>query len=347
MEESKVLTLWEQIRWILSALFFLYGALYCSIGFSLAGIAVSAGFIWLGNQDDWDIQESLYSDIFLCNGITIASLGLTGRYWPGVAVVLVYVLLHQCICRGKKGLLWFNFALAAFFSLFIFPMSSEDCHHFRKSQYSTVKEKYENYQKRIRYLQNVTNEERECLQNPYKAFLVDDVLASSMHRQTRELENLTQKTDSLSALLTAKKQTDFQKVREQYSGKVETLRVKRFWMNSASLPWTWQAYTRIRMNNSSYGKLFGSMESSLEINGKGTYVGESRFDYVNVVFSDNSYQRFSLNDNPEWMLIRNQDKVERHYSEKVPPEGEYLLNALDQKDFDLVFDKKFVPLLKK
>lgn len=351
MEKTKKITLWERINWILAALFFLVGAIYCGVWFALAGIIVTIIF----SDNDYYNRPKIaeVSEVFLCNSIIVATLGLTSTLWIGPIIVFVYsarrVLL--IVLRNKMNpfsnnndgsLLQSNMSLVLIYCFLLIPIFYIGFGHH--TRYMEVKNKYEDYLK-YPYLQSfLTNEERQRLKNPYNAFYLDDVLASVRKRQQETLESLKHKTDSLIAVINAQKQADFQKMRERYKGRVETLQVKRFWMNGKSLPWTWQAYTSIQMIHK---PSFLGAKSSLTIDGEGAYVGEMRFDYVNVLFSDNSYQRFNIKDFPTWILIRPQDKVERCYVERKLPSGESLLNSLNQKDLDLAFDKKFVPLLKK
>ena len=124
------------------------------------------------------------------------------------------------------------------------------------------------------------------------------------------------KVDSLEkALATLQKADEPVKV----APKPKMYRIKRIWQNSDTQPWTYNAYTSVYLRSSSYSGLFYSRhEATLKMGGKAQYVGDNRLDYVNVVFSDNSFRQFKIKDSPEWILAKEGELVKRDSDKFVP-----------------------------
>ena len=125
-----------------------------------------------------------------------------------------------------------------------------------------------------------------------------------------ELQKQTDKdkatVDSLKQALTALQQADKPIVPKRY-------RIKRIWQNSDTQPWTYNAYTSVYLRGG--GRYFSSR---LKMGGNAQYVGDNRLDYVNVVFSDNSFRQFKVKDSPEWILAKEGELVKRDSDKFVP-----------------------------
>ena len=135
-----------------------------------------------------------------------------------------------------------------------------------------------------------------------------------------ELQKQTDKdkatVDSLKKALAALQKTDEP---VKVKPKPKMYRIKRIWQNSDTKPWTYNAYTIFCLRSSSNGGRFYSRhEATLKMGGKARYVGENRLDYVNVVFSDNSFRQFKIKDSPEWILAKEGELVWRDGDKFVP-----------------------------
>lgn len=107
------------------------------------------------------------------------------------------------------------------------------------------------------------------------------------------------------------------------------LRIKRMWYNSDTQPWTYSGYTSVYLYSNTKGSSriltrFGSIgghtgTASLDIKGEAHGIGDNRFDYINVILSDNSFYQFSTKNNPEWLLVKEGDLVERNENNNLVP----------------------------
>lgn len=168
--------------------------------------------------------------------------------------------------------------------------------------------------------------------------------------------------DSIWAGLISLKEAELEPVREKYRNKTEILRIRRIWLNGNLLPWTYHAWLSVSYRLSgSYrgygggGSMFGSLSShggiisgkiTPDMEGQTQYTGETKLDYINVVFSDNSYERFLIKDNPGWLLAKEGEKVERRYEINNYKAGTDVGQVLEEAPFDLVVYITYVPLFK-
>ena len=157
--------------------------------------------------------------------------------------------------------------------------------------------------------------------------------------------------DSLFGVFASIKRDDFEKIHRQFRGKTEVLTVKRVWLNGDALPWTYDAWTRLNLRTNSYPYLMGPggigyrYGISLEMKGKASYTGDTRLNYVNVVLSDNSFTQFNIAKNPQWLMVREGDKVEVTYRPKKD-NGIHMRLINDAQNPDMLYEQCKKPLFK-
>lgn len=167
------------------------------------------------------------------------------------------------------------------------------------------------------YLKNLPAFANRFDNETYQHFQKDYAFFEKTAESTKsELQKQTDKdkatVDSLEQALAALQKADEPIAPKRY-------RIKRIWQNSDTQPWTYNAYTSVRLSSSKSGGLFYSRyKAKLEINGNAQYVGDNRLDYVNVVFSDNSFRQFKIADSPEWILAKEGELVKRDSDKFVP-----------------------------
>lgn len=147
--------------------------------------------------------------------------------------------------------------------------------------------------------------------------------------------------DSIWNDLALLKTQELQLLREKYQNKTEILRIKRIWLNGDILPWSYDSWLKV-----SYAVNSRSSTITPNMLGHAKYTGETKLDYINVVFSDNSYKRFLIKDNPEWLLARKGEKVERRYTVSNYQTGTDVGRVLEKNAFDLAINITYVPLFK-
>ena len=79
------------------------------------------------------------------------------------------------------------------------------------------------------------------------------------------MQVLIHETDSMVTAMREKKLFELEKVQTKYSGKTQTLRIKRLWLNSETMPWTYSSWKQVEYNISvsgyiSRGSFFKSEE---------------------------------------------------------------------------------------
>lgn len=188
---------------------------------------------------------------------------------------------------------------------------------------------------------------------PYEVFLKN----TPLKKETNRLNNLSvkekQKNDSLFKFLYSSQILELQKEHEKYQDKFEILRIKRIWLNSNVTPWTYQSWLAISYHTkgrsshsifSTRGSYSGTITPNMR--GNAEYVGEYKLDYVNVVFSDNSFKQFKIKDNPEWLLAKTGDKVKVCYIIRDYNIYEDACKVLEKGAHNLIVSTKYVPLFK-
>ena len=176
----------------------------------------------------------------------------------------------------------------------------------------------------------------------FKEFLRNNPLKRETAKLHAEVLNEKAIGDSIWDDLISRKKVEFEPICEKYRNKVDILRIKRIWLNGDLLPWTYHAWRTVSSHYS--GRYSHTIKPNMS--GYAKYTGETKLDYINVVFSDNSFERFLIKDNPEWLLAREGEKVERRYEVNDYEVGTDVGRILEEDAFDLVIDVTYVPLFK-
>lgn len=200
----------------------------------------------------------------------------------------------------------------------------------------------------------------EINEMPFDTFIKKNPLKREISKINAELRKELDAGKQIWDSLISFKEKELNPVRNQYRNKTEILRIKRIWLNGDLLPWTYESWLSVSyiINGSYHGHnsgsrfLSGSHSGSISgtitpnMSGHAKYAGENKLDYINVVFSDNTYKRFLIKDNPEWLLAREGEKVERRYQIKNYKVGEDVGGVLASDAFDLLVNITYVPLFK-
>ncbi len=185
--------------------------------------------------------------------------------------------------------------------------------------------------------------------------LSDFILKNPLKRETLRLETesavLQASGDGIWKALEQRKEAKLQPVREKYRDKTRILRIKRIWLNGETLPWTYESWMMVSYSfrGSYHGSRYGgSVSGSItpNIHGGADYTGDNKLDYINVVFSDNSYKRFLIKDNPEWLLARVGETVKVTYTVNDYHVGTDVGRVLHIEPFDLLVNFSYTPLFK-
>lgn len=210
--------------------------------------------------------------------------------------------------RNSEGM-WILLVLSAFGSVFVFAL------YFMLTQYDRDMNDYR-YKCYLSYLSQMESKFDSTtyrrFQKSYDFFVqTSETTKSELQKQTRKDKTTV---DSLKRALAA-----LQKEDETVNVAPEMYRIKRIWQNSDTQPWTYSAYIAIYLRSSSFhGMFYSRHDVELAIDGKAQYVGDNRFDYVNVVFSDNSFRQFKIKDSPEWILAKEGELVKCEGDKFVP-----------------------------
>ncbi len=184
---------------------------------------------------------------------------------------------------------------------------------------------------------------KEILAMSFYTFLKENPLKKETDKYNALCNQEMQKGDSIWNTLIPPKETELQAEREKYQGRTKILTIKRLWLNGNTLPWTYQSWLRESYRFS--GSRFSGSITPQKY-GHAKYTGNNKLDYINVVFSDNSYKRFLIKDNPEWLLAKTDEKVEARYIIKDYKVGTDVGCVLEKNAYDLVIGIEYVPLFK-
>lgn len=210
--------------------------------------------------------------------------------------------------RNSEGM-WILLVLSAFGCVFVFAL------YFMLTQYDRDMNDYR-YKCYLSYLSQMESKFDSAtyrrFQKSYDFFVqTSETTKSELQKQTRKDKTTV---DSLKRALAA-----LQKEDETVNVAPEMYRIKRIWQNSDTQPWTYSAYTAIYLRSSSFhGMFYSRHDVELAIDGKAQYVGDNHLDYVNVVFSDNSFRQFKIKDSPEWILAKEGELVKCEGDKFVP-----------------------------
>lgn len=192
----------------------------------------------------------------------------------------------------------------------------------------------------------------EIAEMTFNEFLKQNPIKKEIAKENAKCIKEQQLGDSIWGELQRSKKSEVEAIRKEYAGKTKILRIKRLWLNGDVLPWTYESWLSVSYHFKSSSYRSSSYKSQTNgtitpnMSGNAKYVGENKLDYVNVVFSDNSYKRFLIKDNPEWLLAREGEQVELHYVDNGYKVGTDVGRVLEKDAFDLVIRTKYVPLFK-
>lgn len=298
MSSRHSLSLIEGFYWMIAGVAFFVSFIAVGIWSTLFMFVFWLICVAVSNSDVPEVTD--YSDSAVLLFGYMAVYGYTSSFLLGLGFVLIWVLMILLKLKFHQIPDQLTCVAVLVLGMFIFLLLWLSGYRGNNAKH---KELYAYYQNRIGYLRGVeTPQNMEILQNP---FLFDYTIDSLTASVKSKIEKAQIETDSLQNEL----------ILLQNSGKNQMLTIKRVWLNSDVAPWTYQAYTSIHLSTRS--GLFSS-SANLRINGNAKYVGDNRFDYVNIVFSDNSFHQFKVKDAPEWLLAKKGDWVEVDNGKFVP-----------------------------
>ena len=192
-------------------------------------------------------------------------------------------------------------------------------------------------------LQFNKNEADEIIKNPFNISFAENVISQKTAEKKLPLQAMEEKRDSIATIFVHLKQQEYEQTIKLFSNKEENLKIKRLWLNSDILPWTYEAYTSFSIQYRHQYSLFGgSSIASLHVSGSADYQGDCELDYVNVILSDGTYLRYQIKDNPEWLLAKEGDSVLRKYKDKGFKLDDRIIRKLTCDMTDLCFAKEYV-----
>ncbi len=342
MEKFK--TTLEAVIWFLAAVFLIWGGLLTGWTYLVLAIGAVAFCIYLDNMDKpkYDRKENsfLIGILLLCNGVFLSLFGAVS----GALATFILIMSALGIAKKNLGIAILNLTSMLGFGLLLYFMLG--------TNYDDAKKSCQDLQKQVKETKLSNAEKDELLKNP---FAMCPVLEMKISAKDTDSQKYQQEGDSTFKQLEQIKSANFPEVIAKYKGKSETLRIKRIWMNGEALPWTYSAWKSVNYNVNLHAEIYGSRwigsrSASITGNitpderGNASYIGNNDLNYVNIVLSDNTYLRYLIKDNPEWLLVREGESVKRLYVEQKPDLS--LNNIFFKEDFDILFTTKYVPLFK-
>lgn len=309
------------------------------------------------------INEKMIPPLFISTGLAMTMFGIIGSSGWCSILMLAWAVLSFIISidfdKNRIEIAGFSNVCIAVMGIFIslFVWWDIDSSSFSKryrgenwrsqTTYICTENIMNTYNQTVLQDNLFTDKQKQKLRNPANAQEIFDEINNSY---TAKLNDAHAKKDSLFNVFYKQKQADFEAVHQQFSGKTEILTIKRLWLNGDVVPWTYDAWTSINLteNTRLHNSLFTMSyrhTTSLNINGKASYVGDLKLDYINIVLSDNSFVQFNIKDHPEWLLARVGEKVEVKYEHKKD-EGIHfsLIDETNKPDFDRLYLKYYNPI---
>ena len=188
---------------------------------------------------------------------------------------------------------------------------------FTEFSYKSVKDCYEEAKELLVNHEVISEEEMANIHNTYdleELYLTKKQMADSVKEELDAIKNTIKVRDYDSVEIPETKQ----------------LYIKRLWYNSDQTPWSYDAYGRFKFNVNSTHALFSSrinIDTQMDYNGE--YAGEYNIEYVNIVLSDNTFYRFNVAENYQWLVAKEGDRVTKIF-----------------KKNELNFDKLHQPIIK-
>lgn len=341
----------EPVLWFLTAVMMTWSWQLCGMAYLVCAlIALSvAGVIVLSECRNLESRDLLFAALMMgVFPVLCAALGL------GWALLIVAVYLGVIIFGCKETI-----ALGTGVADFLFVMMLGAAAMMSHFSYWEDSGKYAEWAENFSKLKSVSPIKEKIQHNPLLFHDSNNVLVQDMTRMDSLSLEALKVSDKLVRQLRYVRTNDVNADLAQFDKKPEILIAKRIWLTSDVLPWTYSMWKSISYNmsfggtyrssgrgrwRSGGGQFQGSGTIRPNMLGSAEYIGNQEMSYINVIFSDNSYKRFSIKDNPEWLLVREGERVR----------VEYKVNYADGKDFSLEkmvdpygsFSKTYVPLFK-
>lgn len=326
MEKLKKLT--EPVLWFLAAVFLVWGWQLWGTGpavIALIVIVVIAVYMYVLTLDEyldeWTAQDLL--PLCLSLGVAAVSSAWMESQWFGLLILVLFMVGSYFLVGGIGFQVQLSGSILAFFLIMFwegtFGSNSSD-------NYFSQKELHAEWIKNVNTFPMPQTLKDEILQNPFLVSRKDNLISREISRMDSLSRILDGKTGKVIAALREVKSREAHENCFRFEDKTEILRVKYLWMTGDVLPWTYSMWKTIEHNMSfsgsysgrgifsSGGRFSGSGTVRPDINGEASYIGNNELSYINIVFSDNSYERFSIKDNPEWLLVREGEQVKVKYS---------------------------------
>lgn len=348
---EKLEIFWEVAKWILAALAVVFAfALSSWFAPAIFCICIFMLILLLGPLLEFSEQKifAVVSNVMLAFFTALCIWNITGGdlYLTSIPpiIIIIIALVGQDIYS----------AVSTFVTLVVLYFSVITCEKPNWIEHSnTVQEGVERLQDNIewreaKHLKMPKDERQKLFANPFNWDIGKNYLTDIYPKWEKQKQSLLQEKDSLISLAKKKRIAELESVFLKYKDKKEILKIKRIWLNGDNVPWTWDAYTSIVLKSEHHYSRWGRSHSSTKfnINGKGSYTGDSKLDYINVILSDNTYIRFQIKNNPEWLLTKVGEYVEVNYIDKNYKIDDNLVNHLNTDAINLLFNKKYVPLFK-
>ena len=343
----------EAILWFLSAVFLLWGWQLQGIPFlvslCICGL-IALAFYW---SSEIKFEPTDLIGYCLSLGISAVVYALMAHVGFGLVTFIIIALFAIMIKVETFPIYLCNVFAVIFIFLTAFIYG-----------YDNYVQSSENCNSKLNTIQGnssiPTELKRQIAQNPFILFEKNNPITNGIKQKENAMQVLIHETDSMVTAMREKKLFELEKVQTKYSGKTQTLRIKRLWLNSETMPWTYSSWKQVEYNISMSGhisrgsffrssggrvKLTGSAKPN--IYGNSTYTGENKLDYINIVFSDNSYRRYQIKDTPEWLLAKEGQQVLLRYDKikTYSPKDISFINVMTNAS-DLTLTKEYVPLFK-
>ena len=291
-------------------------------------------------NDNPCFEKTNFLGCFLSMGVAAVVSAFVGNLWIGLLVYICMTVIAVIIDIESLSL-HMSYIIYAFF-IFLFTSEEYDNYIQTKENATSHLEAIRNSDKLPQKLKN------QIAANPFLS------VTNEMEQKEADMQTLIFETDSMVNTMRQKKSPELTEVRNQYCKKSKILHIKKLWLNSDTKPWTYSSWKRIGYDLSVKKHIPGNGRNSYfngtvtpNIQGESTYIGENKLDYVNIIFSDNSYQRYLIKDAPEWLFAKEGQQVKLCYNENENfSEKDISFTNVITNSFDLIFTKQYVPLFK-
>lgn len=340
----------EPVLWFFAALFFVWGWQLCGTAYiagSVFGILIFSIYVLIeGMEQREELKTEYWSYIFLLIGSSIVFSAVIGSLWASLvvlAIFLVFTVLFDDAGAVFGGILFGGIAFAIGLGLV-----SLVC----PCPYWEDKEEYDAWFADFSEAQIPSQMKNEVQRNPF-LYLDGNILKPDIKRIDSLSQEISNATEKMIAEMRKVRAKEVNADLAQFDKEPEIVIAKRIWLTSDVLPWTysmWKSVSyKLSFNGSNVGRRTGGVFSGSgtitpDMAGNAKYVGDNELSYINILFSDNSYKRFSIKDNPEWLLVREGERIRVEYKVNYVKENQISLEGLVNPIGS--FSKTYVPLYK-